>query len=104
MNDILDQDCVGSLAANQNIQDRARRVATDRGLIIRQPSQADIVVTPPACRDRCPGVQLKVTVTYRMDDLFLPSLLGMNSITIKKSATQMVRTAAHEESCDPNPP
>ena len=102
-NDILDQSCTVGLTVNQNIQDRARRVAADRGLVIHQPTQADIVVTPTNCHLRCPGVQLKVTVTYRITDLFLPSLLGMNSITIKKSATQMVRTAADEVACNPNP-
>jgi hypothetical protein len=78
-------------------------VAADRGLVIRQPSQADITVTPSNCISRCPGVQVKVTVTYHMNDLFLPGLLGMNSITIRKSATQMVRTAADQEACNPNP-
>lgn len=109
MNDLIDSACVvGGLKADQNIQDRARRVATDRGLIIRQPSQADIRVETPDnplgnCHTRCPGNRIKVTVTYQMNDLFLPGLLGMNSITIRKSATQMIRTAADAKTCNPNP-
>jgi Flp pilus assembly protein TadG len=98
-NDIFSQGCIGLVRANLNIQDRARRVAADRGLIISQPSQADVVVTPASCFDRCPGVTLSVTVTYHMNDLFLPSLLGMQSITIRKSATQRVERPAHVPSC-----
>jgi hypothetical protein len=101
-NDIFSQGCLGLVEANKNIQDRARRVAADRGLVISQPSQADVAVTPASCFDRCPGVTLKVTVTYRMNDLFLPSLLGMQSITIKKSATQRVERPAHS-SCTATP-
>jgi Flp pilus assembly protein TadG len=100
MNDLASQGCAGgSVQVNKNIQDRARQVASDRGLVIRQPSQADVAIDPPNCFDRCPGVSLKVTVTYRMNDLFLPSLLGMQSITIKKSATQWVEAPAHRETC-----
>jgi Flp pilus assembly protein TadG len=75
---------------NQNIQDRARRVAADRGIMIRQPGQANIEVDPPLCVNRCSGTPIRVTVTYQINDLLLPGLLGFNSITIKNSATQYV--------------
>jgi hypothetical protein len=100
MNDIVSQTCSGAgVLPNQNIQDRARRVAADRGLIIRQPGQADIAVDPPLCSNRCPGLPIKVTVTYRINDLFLPSLLGMRNITIKKSATQWIEAPASRDAC-----
>ena len=105
MNDLVDQSYTLLLKPHENIQDRARRVAADRGLIIRQPSQADVVVTPANCHERCveTGTQVKVTVTYRMNDLFLPSLLGMREIVIKKSAIQLVRDSADPVACNPNP-
>jgi len=93
-----------SVQANQNIQDRARRVARDRGLIIRQPSQANVRVEvrdpnggnwSTNCNLRCAGRAIRVTVTYRIDDLFLPGLLGMNDITIRKSATQLITRDAY---------
>ena len=105
--DLDDPSCaVNGLTENQNIQDRARRVAAERGLIIHQPSQADIDVTPGDCHSRCveTGTQIRVTVTYRMNDLFLPSLLGMREITIRKSAVQLVRDSADPVACsNPNP-
>jgi Flp pilus assembly protein TadG len=103
-NDLVDSSCaVNGLVANQNIQDRARRVAAERGLVIHQPSQADIQVTPANCHLRCveTGTQIRVTVTYRMNDLFLPSLIGMREITIRKSATQLVRDSADPVACNP---
>jgi Flp pilus assembly protein TadG len=94
-----------SVQANQNIQDRARRVARDRGLIIRTPSQANVRVEvrdpnnngnwSTNCNLRCAGRAVRVTVTYQIDDLFLPGLLGMNSITIKKSASQLITRDAY---------
>lgn len=87
--------------ADRNIQDRARRVATDRGIMIRQPGQADVAVDPSNCTSRCRGVPIKVTVTYRIDDLLLPSLIGMREITIRKSATQYILESVEGESCSP---
>src|SRR5688500_10128108 len=87
---------------NQNIQDRARRVAADRGIIIRQPTQANVAIDPPNCACRLSGVPVKVTVTYRIDDLLLPGLIGMNNITIRKSATQYVLDSVTRGTC-PNP-
>lgn len=89
--DIVSTTCsIVPVAADENIQDRARRVAADRGLVIRQPAQADVAVSPSSCDNRCAGVPIKVTVSYTMDDLFLPGFLGMRSITIRKSASQAV--------------
>jgi TadE-like protein len=94
--DVASPSCAGSVLPYHSIQDRARQVAVDRGMIIRQPAQADVTVQVPGatfptdCTIRCQGVPIKVTVTYRIDDLFLPGLLGMRSIEIRKSAQQMI--------------
>jgi len=87
--DIASPSCAGNLCDNNNIQDRARQVAIDRGLIIHRPSQADVAVSLPLSQ-RCAGAQVKVTVTYQLTDLFLPRFLGMTSITIRKDATQVI--------------
>jgi hypothetical protein len=83
---------------NKNIQDRARRVAAERGLIIREPDQADISVTP-TCPSRCAGTPITVKVTYRLTDLFLPSILGIKSLTISKSASQLIMEDVDGASC-----
>ncbi|MGA7733752.1 MAG: TadE/TadG family type IV pilus assembly protein [Chloroflexia bacterium] len=94
--DAASPSCAGSVLPHNNIQDRARQVAIDRGMVIHRPSQADVRVevlgyqNPTDCRLRCAGTAIKVTVTYHIDDLFLPGLVGMSSITIRKSATQMI--------------
>ena len=96
-NDAASAACAASVLPDNNIQDRARQVAIDRGMVIHRPSQADVRVEvlgeyldPTDCSLRCAGTPIKVTVTYYIDDLFLPGLLGMGSITIRKSATQMI--------------
>ena len=96
--DINAPSCAGNLCANNNIQDRARQVAIDRGLIIHRPSQADVVVSLPLSQ-RCAGVPIKVTVTYQLTDLFLPRFLGMTSLTIRKDATQVVLENGKLASC-----
>ena len=78
-----------------NIQDRARRVAQDRGLVIRQPSSSMISIQPANCMSRCAGQPITVTVTYQINDLFLPNLIGMNSITVRKSASQLIQRSAY---------
>src|SRR6478672_9761564 len=70
----------------QNIQDRARKVASDRGLVISD-SRATVSIldsnnNASVCTSRCAGSLIKVKVTYQITDLFLPGLLGMRSITI----------------------
>jgi hypothetical protein len=81
--------------ANQNIQDRARQVAQDRGLIIHQPSQASVIVSPTNCMTRCATQNITVTVSYKIDDLFLPRFLGMSSITITKSSVQRMAASSY---------
>ena len=94
--DVASPSCAGSVLPYDNIQDRARQVAIDRGMVIHRPEQADVRVevpgagTPTDCHVRCVGSPIKVTVTYRITDLFLPGLLGMRSIEIRKSAQQMI--------------
>jgi hypothetical protein len=96
-NDVASPSCAASVLPSNNIQDRARQVAVDRGMVIHRPSQADVHVEvlgdyldPTDCRLRCAGTAIKVTVTYHIDDLFLPGLVGMESVTIRKTATQMI--------------
>jgi len=95
-----------AVTANQNIQDRARQVAIDRGLIIHQPSQASVVNSPSNCMTRCVTQNITVTVSYRIDDLFLPRFLGMSNITITKSSVQQMTAssyAAVQNSSCPSP-
>ena len=79
-----------------SIQERARRVAKDRGLAIERGDQdlAQIAVTTDghgtSCSDRCPGRTITVRVTYTLDDLFLPGLLGSGSIPITRQASQVI--------------
>ena len=84
-----------AVGANQNIQDRARQVAIDRGLIIHQPSQASVVISPSNCMTRCVTQNITVTVSYRIDDLFLPRFLGMSNITITKSSVQRMTASSY---------
>ena len=79
-----------------SIQERARRVAKDRGLSIERGDQdlAQIAVTTDghgaSCSDRCPGRTITVRITYNLDDLFLPGFLGFDSIPITRQASQMI--------------
>jgi len=88
------------------IQDRARLVARERGLVI-QPSQATIAIqhedgTAFPCSTRCAGATIRVRVSYQINDLFLPGMLGMNNITINRTSTQRLMRAAYaaEGTCD----
>jgi hypothetical protein len=75
-----------------SIQERVRRVAREHGLVIDREDQnsALITISPANCWQRCAGTEISVTVTYRLNDLFLPRLLGINSIAITKSASQTI--------------
>jgi Flp pilus assembly protein TadG len=79
-----------------SIQERARRVAKDRGLVIERGDQdlAQIAVTTDGhgtiCSDRCPGRTITVRVTYNLNDLFLPGFLGFDSIPITRQASQLI--------------
>lgn len=84
--------------ANNNIQDRARQVATQRGLIIKQPGQANVTIQPANCATRCETQPITVTVSYRIDDLFLPALVGRNVLTITKTSSQPIMVSAYAAS------
>ena len=95
--------------ANKNIQVRAKRVAQEHGLVIAQGDQ-DYVVSiasvpdspnPYACTDRCFNRTIRVQVTYTIHDLFLPHLLGMDSIVITEAATQQIQRNADNATCTP---
>ena len=86
-----------SVAAPQDIQDRAKLVAKERGLII-SPTNASVTVTP-ACASRCASTTITVRVSYQITDLFLPGLLGLHSITINKTAAQLVTHNAYAATC-----
>ena len=81
------------------IQSRVRQVANNRGLIIHQPSQADIRISP-TCANRCVGNAIRVTVTYTITDLFLPNLVGVRNVVIKRTATQLITKNAHGADCE----
>ena len=85
----------GAVVAGKNIQDRARQVATERGLVIKQPSQANISIQPTDCAVRCDGRPITVTVSYRLDDLFLPGLIGRNVFTITKSSSLRITESSY---------
>jgi Flp pilus assembly protein TadG len=85
-------------AANNNIQDRARQVAAQRGMIIKQPSQANVTIQPSNCATRCETQPITVTVSYRLDDLFLPALVGRNVLTITKTSSQPIIVSSYAAS------
>jgi Flp pilus assembly protein TadG len=84
------------VATKASIQERARRVAKDHGLTIERQDQnlATITVSTDgygtSCQTRCAGRTITVRVTYRIDDLFLPSVLGIHQIAITKTASQVI--------------
>jgi Flp pilus assembly protein TadG len=83
----------------KTIQERARLVAREHGMAI-EPSQATISIqntdgSTSLCTSRCAGTTLRVKVTYVINDLFLPNLLGFRSIKISRSATQLVMRDAY---------
>lgn len=90
---------------NISIQERARMVARERGLVIdRQDQQATTIsITPQNCRQRCAGDAITVRVTYPLNDLFLPGILGMREIPISRSASQTImRDPDRGHSCNGN--
>ncbi len=91
-------DCSQFVVANSNdyAQNRIRQVAIDRGLV--HPGTVSLQLSP-VCSDRCVGTSVGVTVTYQISDLFLPKLVGLSSITIKKSAFQLIRYKAYGATC-----
>ena len=95
--DLADQSCsLLPVSASKSIQERARRVAKDHGLVIKRADQdaATIQITTLGyganCRYRCAGRTVTVRVTYTLNDLFLPALIGFHSIPISRSATQFI--------------
>jgi Flp pilus assembly protein TadG len=87
------------------IQNRIKRVAIERGLVISPQRVTDITVRVNGsgnCTVRCANNTINVKVTYVINDLFLPGLLGMNSITISRSASQRIATNAYNASCSIN--
>ena len=92
--------------ADKNIQQRARRIAKDRGLVIEQGDQnaAEITIITEgfgeSCTARCTGRTVTVTVKYTLNDLFLPGFLGFNEIPITRSASQIIlRDVGRDASC-----
>ena len=92
--------------ADKNIQQRARRIAKDRGLVIEQGDQNAAVITIStdgfgnSCNVRCTGETVTVTVRYTLNDLFLPGFLGFTEIPIIRSASQTIlRDVGRNASC-----
>jgi hypothetical protein len=85
--------------SKNDIQDRASLVAQERGLVIHNDNILTVASVPDSqdpygCTDRCFNRTIRVKVTYTITDLFLPHLLGMNSITISESASQQIQRDA----------
>ena len=101
--DQINQSCstIFPVPLNLTIQERARRVGKDRGLVIKRQNQdaATILVNPNACQQRCVGDRITVQVTYRINDLFLPGLLGIRDIPITRSAAQTITRDAPLANC-----
>jgi len=81
-----------TVSDNISIQERARLVGRQRGLVLdAQDQQATtITVTPSDCRLRCEGTTVTVQVNYPLNDLFLPGILGIRDIPIRRSASQVI--------------
>ena len=94
-----------TVATHQSIQERARKVAQERGLIVEKQdqSQARIEVFTEGyggtCSARCPGRTITVRITYTLDDLFLPNMLGLKQIPITKSASQVITGEPYYSDC-----
>lgn len=94
-----------TISDNISIQERARLVGRERGLVIDREDQqaATISITPGNCRQRCMGTPITVQVTYRLNDLFFPGILGISEIPITRSASQVVmRDPDKGHSCQGN--
>jgi hypothetical protein len=85
--------------AAKSIQERASLVARERGMVI-EPSQVTVRIenadgSLSACNTRCEGTTIRVKVTYVINDLFLPNLLGIRNIRISRSSTQLLMRDAY---------
>jgi hypothetical protein len=106
--DLEDHSCsILGYADSVTIQERVRKLAKDRGLVIEKEDQdsANIRVTVgnniKACSKRCAGEAITVQVKYNLNDLFLPGLLGFKDIPITQSATQLIlRDVEDNRKCD----
>lgn len=84
----------------RSIQERARKVAKERGLVVEAQDQSSAVITVTTsdattnygdtCQARCAGRTITVRITYTLNDLFLPNFLGIRQIPITKSASQTI--------------
>lgn len=94
-----------TVETHQSIQERARRVAKEHGLVIEKQdqNQARIEVFTEGydgtCAARCPGRTITVRITYTLDDLFLPNMIGFKQIPITKSASQVITGTPYYNSC-----
>lgn len=88
-----------TVPVNDYIQSRVKRVAIDRGLVVDTSRVTSIVVSPTTCSNRCAGNNITVRVTYVINDLFLPGLLGMRNIRITKSSSQRIAVNAYNAGC-----
>jgi hypothetical protein len=87
---------VESYSDSMSIQRRVRDLAKDRGLVLDAEDRAssDITVTVgnniKSCQKRCQGEAITVKIRYRLNDLFLPGIIGIKEIPITQSATQLI--------------
>ncbi|MDQ5825971.1 MAG: pilus assembly protein [Chloroflexota bacterium] len=94
-----------AVQTHQSIQERARRVAVEHGLVVEEQDQDNARIEvftegyDGTCALRCPGRTITVRITYTLDDLFLPNMLGIRQIPITKSASQVITGKPFYGSC-----
>lgn len=94
-----------SVQTYESIQERARKVAKEYGLIVEKQDQSSARIEVftegygGTCAARCPGRTITVRITYTLDDLFLPNMLGFRQIPITKSASQVITGKPYYGNC-----
>lgn len=104
---LTNQQCAlsGKVVPTQSIQERVRNVAREHGLVVEKEDKDTAVIQVftegygTMCQARCPGRTLTVRVTYTIDDLFLPNILGFKEIPITKSSSQVITGKPEYGSC-----
>jgi Flp pilus assembly protein TadG len=92
-----DRDYTQAHTTDQTYQERARNVARQAGVVIDQQNinlANNDVTTNVAAASRCAGTAFTVTVHYHINDLFLPALIGVNSLTLGADAPSTFTTSS----------
>jgi len=89
------------LPATMTFQERARNVAVRALASIVDPANVSLptagnpgdVTTNVTRPNRCAGTQFTVSVSYHINDLFFPGLLGVRSLTLSATAASTFQEA-----------